>query len=179
MALATSSRPRPRVARARGSTWARTAYFCEPYTCTWATPATMEMRWASMVSAYSFTCDRGRVGEVSAMYRMGWSAGLTLRKYGGVVMSSGRRRCACEMADCTSSAAASMSRSRANWMVMRVRPRVLDEVMESMPAMVANWRSSGVATALAMVSGSAPESSAVTWMVGKSTLGRSLTGRLR
>ncbi len=43
--------------------------------------------------------------------------------------------------------------------------------------MVENCPSSGVATAAAMVSGDAPGSSAVTWMVGKSTLGSSLTGR--
>ncbi len=48
-----------------------------------------------------------------------------------------------------------------------------------MPATVANWRSSGVATAVAMVSGLAPGRLALTWMVGKSTLGRSLTGSAR
>ena len=45
--------------------------------------------------------------------------------------------------------------------------------------MVVNCRSSGVATDEAMVSGLAPGSAAETWMVGKSTLGRSLTGRPR
>ena len=45
-----------------------------------------------------------------------------------------------------------------------------------MPAMVENCFSSTVATADAMVSGLAPGSSALTWMVGKSTLGRVLTG---
>ena len=48
-----------------GSTWTRTAYFWEPKTWTWATPLTMEMRWAIRVSAYSSTSDRGRVGELS------------------------------------------------------------------------------------------------------------------
>ena len=43
--------------------------------------------------------------------------------------------------------------------------------------MVENWRSRGVATAEAMVSGEAPGRVVVTRMVGKSTLGRSLTGR--
>ena len=42
--------------------------------------------------------------------------------------------------------------------------------------MVVNCRSSGVATEEAIVSGLAPGSAAPTWMVGKSTLGRSLTG---
>ena len=40
----TSSMPMPRVVRARGSSCTRTAYFCEPNTCTWATPAIVEMR---------------------------------------------------------------------------------------------------------------------------------------
>ena len=40
-----------------------------------------------------------------------------------------------------------------------------------MPAIVENCFSSSVATAEAMVSGLAPGSSAVTWMVGKSTFG--------
>ncbi len=62
-------------------------------------------------------------------------------------------------------------------MVIWVRPSALDDVIESMPAMVENCRSSGVATADAMVSGLAPGRLAVTWMVGKSTLGRSLTGK--
>jgi hypothetical protein len=79
------------------------------------------------------------------------------------------------MAAWTSCAAASMFRLSANWMVIEVNPCALDEVMESMPAMVVNWRSRGVATAEAMVSGLAPGSAADTWMVGKSTLGRSLT----
>src|SRR5258708_27648176 len=64
-------------------------------------------------------------------------------------------------------------------MVMLVLPMPLDEVIESIPATVANWRSSGVATAEAMVSGLAPGSAAFTCRVGKSTLGRSLTGSAR
>ena len=51
--------------------------------------------------------------------------------------------------------------------------------MESRPAMVENSFSKGVATEAAMVSGLAPESVAVTEMVGKSTVGRSATGRRR
>ena len=51
--------------------------------------------------------------------------------------------------------------------------------MEFRPAIVENWFSSGVATAAAMVSGLAPGRLAVTSRVGKSTLGRSLTGSCR
>ncbi len=45
--------------------------------------------------------------------------------------------------------------------------------------MVENCFSSGVATAEAIVSGLAPGKATLTWMVGKSTLGRSLTGSER
>ena len=44
------------------------------------------------------------------------------------------------------------------------------------PAIWPNWRSSGVATVDAMVSGLAPGNCAVTWMVGKSTCGSGATG---
>ena len=44
--------------------------------------------------------------------------------------------------------------------------------MESRPEMVLNWRSRGVATEAAMVSGLAPGRVARTCMVGKSTLGK-------
>ena len=86
---------------------------------------------------------------------------------------------AAAIAACTSWAAASMLRSSVNWIVICVVPSALVEVIESMPAMVENCFSSGVATAEAMVSGLAPGRLAVTWMVGKSMLGRSLTGRSR
>ena len=62
---------------------------------------------------------------------------------------------------------------------MRVFPWVFVEVIESMPAMVENCFSSGVATAEAMVSGDAPGTFALTWIVGKSTFGRSETGSSR
>ena len=87
---------------------------------------------------------------------MGGSAGFTLRKVGGLGMPGGSCRRAAAMADCTSCAAASMLRSSENWSVMLVEPRELVDVIESMPAMVENWRSSGVATEAAMVSGLAP-----------------------
>src|SRR5215468_10677223 len=62
---------------------------------------------------------------------------------------------------------------------MFVWPRELVEVIESMPAMVENCFSRGVATEEAIVSGLAPGSDALTKMVGKSTLGKSLTGSRR
>ena len=139
----------------------------------------MEMRWAIMFSANSSTSDRRMTSEEMARKRMGASAGLTLRKYGGEGRSSGRSLPAVVMADWTSRAAASMSRSRLNCRVTRVEPRVLMEVMESRPAMVENCFSSGLATEAAMVSGLAPGRDTRTSMVGKSTLGRSETGSFR
>jgi hypothetical protein len=61
---------------------------------------------------------------------------------------------------------------------MRDSPCVLAEVMDSSPEMEENCFSKGVATAEAMVSGLPPERDARTSMVGKSTFGRWLTGRL-
>ena len=58
--------------------------------------------------------ESGSVGDRAAMNRTGKSDGLTLRKLGGVVISIGSRRCAMVSAVCTSSAAASMLRSRSN-----------------------------------------------------------------
>ena len=108
--------------------------------------------------------------------RIGESAGLTLRKVGGLSIVLGSWRIALEIAVCTSCAAPSILRSSLNCKTMLVRPCVLDEVIESMPGMVEKAFSSGAATAEAMVSGSAPARFALTWMVGKSTLGSSLTG---
>src|SRR5213595_2751469 len=64
-------------------------------------------------------------------------------------------------------------------MVTAVAPSVLVDVMLSMPAIVENCFSSGVATAEAIVSGLAPGRFAFTVSVGKSTVGRSLTGSRR
>jgi hypothetical protein len=133
----------------------------------------------STVSAYSCTVDSGSVSEMLAMNRIGKSDGLTLRKLGGVVISTGRRRCAMVSAVCTSSAAASMSRLRSNWMVMRVIPSEDDDVIELMPAMVDICRSIGEATEAAIVSGLAPGKFAVISMVGKSTRGSAETGSRR
>jgi hypothetical protein len=78
-----------------------------------------------------------------------------------------------------SGAAASRFLLSENWRVIWLRPSVFWEVIESRPSIVENCFSRGVATAAAMVSGLAPGRAAVTRIVGKSTLGRSLTGRRR
>ena len=61
-------------------------------------------------------------------------------------------------------------------MVMDVDPVEDEDVIWLTPAMRENWRSSGVATAEAMVLGSAPGSDAPTLMTGYSTCGSDDTG---
>src|ERR1700726_4420960 len=110
---------------------------------------------------------------------MGKSAGLTLRKLGGVVISTGSLRAATVSAVCTSSAAASMLRFKSNCTVIDVIPSEDVEVMALTPAIVANCRSIGEATEAAMVSALAPGKVALMLMVGKSTDGSAATGSSR
>src|SRR5262245_48915580 len=80
------------------------------------------------------------------------------------------------IADCTSVAASLMLRDRSNCKVMREEPSEEEEVISFTPAIRPSWRSSGVATVDAIVSGSAPGSCAVTEITGKSTCGSGETG---
>src|SRR5258708_663072 len=70
-----------------------------------------------------------------------------------------------------------MSRFKSNRRTMLVEPKWLVEVIWLTAAMRPNCRSSGVATADAIVCGSAPGKPAPTLITGKSTLGREATGR--
>src|SRR2546421_11876258 len=106
------------------------------------------------------------------MNTIGDSPGLTLRKLGGTVISTGSRRWATVRAVCTSRAAPSILRLRLNKMTIWVRPSVETDVIELMPAMVDICRSIGAATATAMFSALAPGKVAVTVMDGKATAGR-------
>src|SRR5437868_1926852 len=72
-----------------------------------------------------------------------------------------------------------MLRPSANCSVMRVEPTVLCEVISVTSAITPRWRSSGVATVVAIVSGLAPGICANTEMVGKSTCGSGDTGNLK
>jgi len=137
------------------------------------------MRCARMVSAYSLTVESGRVSEVSVRKKTGASAGFTFRNEGGVDIVDGSCFVAAAIAEFTSCAAASMSRSSENWMVTVETPWPESEVIWSIPGIVENCFSRGVATAAAMVSGLAPGSWAETWIVGKSTLGSDETGSRR
>ncbi|MCY1169981.1 hypothetical protein D9M73_100360 [compost metagenome] len=110
------------------------------------------------------------------MIRIGASAGLTLRKVGGLGRLAGSCPLDALMAACTSSAAASMLRSRSNCKVICVEPMPLVEVICASPAISENCRSSGWARFDAMVSGLAPGRLAETCMVGKSTCGSGATG---
>src|SRR5882724_7836617 len=144
-----------------------------------ATPGICDSAWPMVMSPYSLTADSGSVADPNATNSTGKSAGLTLRKLGGIVISIGNRRCAMVSAVCTSRAAASMLRLRSNWIVMALVPcDELDDIDE-MPAMVDSWRSMMPATDAAMVSALAPGKVAVTAMVGKSTLGSAETGNRR
>jgi hypothetical protein len=78
-AVKTSSMPICRYESAVGSSWMRTARFCEPKTSTWETPLTIEIRCARTFSAYSSTSESDRVSEKTASCSTGASAGLVLR----------------------------------------------------------------------------------------------------
>src|SRR6202035_6067116 len=110
---------------------------------------------------------------------MGASAGLTLRYEGLFGRFAGSWPRAPLIAAWTSRPAASMLRFKSDCRVMLVEPRELVEVISETPAMRPNWRSKGVATEEAMVSGLAPGRLALTWMVGNSTCGSGETGRER
>ncbi len=119
------------------------------------------------------------LSEVRTSSMMGASAGLTFLYVGWPGRSAGSWLRAALMAAWTSRAAALMSRLRSNWSVIPVLPRPLEEVIWVTPAIRPNWRSSGVATAEAIVSGLAPGSPAPTEIVGKSTCGSGATGKNR
>ncbi len=114
------------------------------------------------------------------MNSTGKSPGLTLRNDGGVVISIGSRRCA------TGKRGLHVERRAVDVAVeveldgdLGLRRATTYEVIDEMPAMVENCRSIGDATEAAMVSGLAPGSVAVIWMVGKSTRGSAATASSR
>src|SRR5437660_11984853 len=97
---------------------------------------------------------------------IGSSAGLVLRNDGADGIVDGRSGMTSAIAVCTSTAALSMSRPRSNCSVMLLLPVPLDEVIQSRPAIVVNWRSSGLATDDAIVVGSPPGRFPKTFSVG-------------
>src|SRR5271165_6280355 len=107
---------------------------------------------------------------------IGASDGLTFQYVGGDGRFFGNDPVAALICASTSPAAPSMLRSRSNWIVMDEEPATLTEVICAMPGMIANCRSSGCATVLAIVSGLAPGYFTFTLIVGKSTRGNGATG---
>jgi hypothetical protein len=174
-----SAMVRPRDVSWSRSASIRTAYFWLPNTETWATPGSVESSGRIVDCAKASTSDSLACFEVSARNRIGWSAGFTLRNDGGAVMSSGKARCALEIADCTSSAAPSMSRLRSNCRTIDVLPSDDVDDIDVTSAMVEKRFSNTEATDEAIVSGLAPGTCADTLMVGKSTRGTAATGSCR
>ncbi len=140
------------------------------------TPVTWLSFCASTVSAKSLTLSSGRLSEVMASERIGVSAGLTLLYVGGLGRPVGSTPLEALMAACTSSAAASISRSSTNWSVIVVLPNELTEFIADKPGIWPKLRSNGVVTDEAITSGLAPGSCAKTWIVGKSTAGSAEMG---
>src|SRR5438270_2935119 len=120
---------------------------------------------------------RGMLSEVSARIRIGASAGFTLRYPGLLGRFAGSWLRAALIAAWTSRAAASMLRFKSNCNEILVDPSWLLDVIWVIPAIRPNWRSSGVATAEAIVSGLAPGKPAETLITGNSTCGNGATGR--
>src|SRR5215471_57964 len=125
----------------------------------------------------SYIFARSTMSDVRERRMIGASAGFTFRYEGLLGRLAGSWPRAALMAACTSRAAASMLRFRSNWIVMQVEPRVDVEVISVIPAIRPNWRSRGVATEEAIVSGLAPGRLDPTLMVGNSTWGSGETGR--
>jgi hypothetical protein len=117
------------------------------------------------------------VVDVIARIMIGESAGFCLRQVGVLGKSAGSCPAAALMPACTSREAASTLRFKSNCKVMLVEPSWLDDVISETAAMRPNWRSKGVATAEAMVSGLAPGREAFTETVGNSTCGNGATGK--
>src|ERR1700677_2555415 len=108
---------------------------------------------------------------------MGCSVGLIFLQDGVAGRLVGNCPRAALMAAWISRAAASILRFRSNCNVREVPPNTLVELISFTPAMRPNWRSSGVATEDAIVSGLAPGRLAFTEMAGKSTCGSGATGK--
>src|SRR6266540_1471170 len=85
-----------------------------------ATPDTCEIAGMRKLSAFSWTTVSGSVSERNERVRMGGSAGLTLRKVGGVDIACGNDFPAAVIAACTSCAARSILRLRSNWITTSV-----------------------------------------------------------
>ena len=110
---------------------------------------------------------------------MGWSAGLTFCTEGGAGILRPAAHHGGDGGLRVFRDAASILRSSTNCMVMLVLPRTLEEVIESRPGTVENWRSRMVAHGSGHgLPGLAPGRLAWTWRVGKSMLREIADGEL-
>src|SRR5258705_12322213 len=117
------------------------ANFWAPKIVTCATPGICDSACPMVMSPYSLTVESGSVADPRETNRTGKSAGFTLRKLGGDVISIGKRRWAMVSAVWTSSDAASMLRLRSNWIVIAGEPcDELDDI-EELPSIVDSRRS--------------------------------------
>ena len=166
IAVRTLSSVRPYEARARVSTWIRTAGRCPPDNVTRPTPATWLIFSARRVLTMFWTSVSGSDSEVMASVRTGASAGLTLAYTGGAGRSAGSSEAPALIDACTCCSATSSASPSPNWSVTIDTPAALVDAMRDRPGIWPNCRSSGAVTVCAITSGLAPGYSVCTWMVG-------------
>ena len=102
------------------------------------TPSSRAIFCCRIVEAMSYIRPLSTVCEVSAMIRIGASAGFTFRYVGRVGRFGGSWPAAAAIADWTSRAAPLMSRARSNCSAIVVAPRKLTDVISATPAMRPN-----------------------------------------
>ena len=180
-AVRSSSRLKPRAASGSGSAAMRTAYFCAPKISTCATPGICEICCGSdrcsaiVVDVGQRQRGRGQRQEQDRLVgRVHLAEARRRRQVGRQAAQRGRdRRLHVERRAVDVAVEVELQR------LIEVWPCVEVDVIEVMPAMVENCRSSGAATEAAIVSGLAPGSERRHLMVGKSTRGRAATGSWR
>ena len=119
------------------------------------TPETTFSRWVMIWSAIVVISARLRVGEETAMERIGASSGLN-RVICGVSTSSGKPASSAETRSRTSCAAPLESTSRLNSTMTSERPSKDSDVTALTPPIVLTASSMSRVTLLSIVSGAAP-----------------------
>ena len=170
-------KPTPAYSAASGFTSARTAGCADPPTKTCPTPSTWEASAQESSRRRRTFAPPVIVSDDNARIRIGASDGFDLAIRG--IAREVCRQLAAGRIDRGLYVACGRINVAVQVKLQRdtVEPNWLEEVIWFMPEMRPNCRSSGVATADAMVCGSAPGRPAPTLMTGKSTLGRDATGR--
>jgi len=177
-ACSTSVNAIPRVASAFGSSWMRTAYFCEPNTWTCATPLIVEIRCARLfLGVIVNDGERLRFRRQRKVHdRQVGRIDLPLRRR----RRQRRRELARRRGDRRLHVLGSSVDVALERKLDRDRCRaVVDTTSSNRCRDGGELLFSGVATDDAIVSGLAPGRLACTWIVGKSTFGSALTGNKR